>query len=195
MYLWSASARSAWDVACLCVAWYNVSNFFCQTKRTHLISSLNSLICLTFAVPTTMRFPKSGIFFLIHKIIQSEQGFIVSISVSFTIKLWSGIFCRPGMSSEGISGWLWFSSAIFWKSFRISNNLVIKDSFFGFHKIMQSEQGFLLSISGSSTMKWLSGMFCEVGLSWPVISGWIGSSRATSLESFRSSNDLVLKLS
>ena len=90
------------------------------------------MICLTFAVPTTMRFPKSGIFFWIHKIIQSEQGFIVSISVSFTIKLWSGIFYRAGMSSEGISGiWsfqalllenhsgfqtIWFKSFLFWLS-------------------------------------------------------------------------------
>ena len=154
------------------------------------------MICLTFAVPTTMRFPKSGIFLWIHKIIQCEQGFIVSISVSFTIKGWPGIFCKAGMSSEEISTGIGFSSsAISWKSFRISNNLVIKDSFFGFHKIIQSEQGFLLSISGSSTMKWLSGMFCGAGLSWQVISGWIGSSSATSRESFRSSNDLVLKLS
>ena len=172
----------------------NVSIFFCQTKRTHLISSLNSLICLTFAVPTTMRFPKSGIFFWIHKIIQSEQGFIVSISVSFTIKLWSSIFYRAGMSSERISG-IWSFQALLLENHSGFQTIWFKSFNLGFHKIIQSEQGFLLSISGSSTMKWLSGMFWGAGLSLQVISGWIGSSSATSLESFRSSNDLVLKLS
>ena len=62
------------------------------------------------------------------------------------------------------------------------------------HKIMHNEQGFLFSISGSSTIKWLSGIFCGLEMSCSEISGCIGSSRATSRESLRSSNDFVFRL-